>query len=126
MEFRGTLQSRNFFYRHILDHHCFFALISCVRSTRIFNQEQLDGIQLNGFLIPIVGVLCKENIGAGNPLTDIEGTVADIGLRLCSPCIAVLLNRSLVYRTQYSESSQFVKITAGMRKLNHEGCIIRC
>ncbi|MPM66989.1 hypothetical protein SDC9_113903 [bioreactor metagenome] len=124
VEFRVILQRGDLGGGHILDHHGLACLPGAVSGVGILHQQQLDGVQLDGSGVAVVGVLGIENIGAGHPLFDVEGAVADIALRLCGPGVAVLLDGGLVHGAQGREGGQLVEVSAGMGQLHHEGGVV--
>ena len=75
-------------------------------------------------LVPIVGVDLGEDVAAGHPLGDHEGTVGDVGLGVDGPGVAVLLNGGGVHRAQGGESGQTLKVGAGGAQLDHEGLVV--
>ena len=111
----------------VLDELCLTAVVSGVGGAGILKQEQGDGVGNDLGGIPaadIVRVLGKHDALRGNPIGDHVGAVADVGVRLGAPCIAVGLNSSLLHRAHGGKGSQLVKVSAGVAQGDSQGLAI--
>lgn len=106
---------------------CLTAVVSGVGGAGILKQEQGDGVGNDLGGIPaadIVRVLGQNNTLGGDPIGDHVGAVADVGVGLRAPCIAVGLNSGLLHRAHGGKGSQLVKVSAGVAQGDGQGLAI--
>ena len=110
-------EARNFFGRNILDELSRAAVVSRKRSAGIFKKQERKSVGNDLGVIPtadIVRVLLANDAFVGRPFTDHVRTVANVGLRLDCPCIAVCGDGSFVDRAEGSECGELIKVRAGI------------
>ena len=121
------LEARDFLGGNILYHESLAAGVSGIRSGRILEKEEGKLLGNDLAVIPaalIVGVLLAYDLLAGSPLGDHVGAVADIGLGLGCPFVAVLFNGSLLNGAHGAESNDLVEVRAGICKLDGESLAV--
>ena len=112
---------------NVLDQLGRTAVVSGVGSAGVLQQEEGDGVRDDLAGIPatnIVGVLAQNDTLGGGPLGDHVGAVADEGIGLGAPGIAVSLNGGLLDRAHSGKSAELVKVGAGVRQLNGQGLAV--
>ena len=123
----GSGQAGDLIGGDVLDQLGLAAVVSSVGSAGILQQQQGDGVRDDLAGIPaanVVGVLAQNDTLGGDPLGDHVGAVADVGVRLGAPGIAVGLHGSLLYRRSGHEGSQLIKVGAGVRQLDGQGLAV--
>ena len=111
----------------VLDELCLTAVVGGVSSAGVLEQEQGDGVGNDLGGIPaafIVRVLGQNNTLGGDPIGDHVGAVADEGVRLRAPGIAVGLNRSLLHGAHSREGAKLIEVGAGIGQLDGQGLAI--
>ena len=84
----------------VLDELCLTAVVGGVGSAGILEQKQSDGVGNDLGGIPaadVVRVLGQNNTLGGDPIGDHVGAVADVGVGLGAPGVAVGLNSGLLH-----------------------------
>ena len=111
----------------ILDELCLTAVVGGVSSAGVLEQEQGDGVGNDLGGIPaadVVRVLGQNNTLGGDPIGDHVGAVADEGVRLRAPGIAVGLNSSLLHGAHSRESAKLIEVGAGIGQLDGQSLAI--
>ena len=111
----------------VLDELCLTAVVGGVSSAGVLEQEQGDGVGNDLGGIPaafIVRVLGQNNTLGGDPIGDHVGAVADEGVRLRAPGIAVGLNSSLLHGAHSREGAELIEVGAGIGQLDGQGLAI--
>ena len=115
---------------HVLDQDSLAAVVSCIASGRVLQQQQGDGVRDDLGAVPaanVVGVLGQDDTLGGGPLGDHVGAVGDEGLSGGAPCIAVGLNGSLLHRAHGCECSHLVEVGAGVGQHDGQGlAVVAC
>ena len=121
------LETRDFLGGNILYHESLTAGVSGIGSVGIVGKEEGKLLGNDLAVVPaalIVGVLLADDALAGSPLGDHVGAVADIGLGLGCPFVAVLFNGSLLNGAHGAESNDLVEVRAGICKLDGESLAV--
>ena len=111
----------------VLDELCLTAVVGGVGSAGILEQKQGDGVGNDLGGIPaadVVRVLGQNNTLGGDPIADHVGAVADEGVRLRAPGIAVGLNRSLLHGAHSREGAELIEVGAGIGQLDGQGLAV--
>ena len=111
----------------VLDELCLTAVVGGVSSAGVLEQEQGDGVGNDLGRIPaavVVRVLGQNNTLGGDPIGDHVGAVADEGVRLRAPGIAVGLNRSLLHGAHSREGAELIEVGAGIGQLDGQGLAV--
>ena len=111
----------------VLDELCLTAVVGGVSSAGVLKQEQGDvlGNDLAG--IPaavVVGVLRQHDALGRHPIRDVVGAVADEGVGLRAPGIAVGLNSSLLHGAHSREGAELIEVGAGIGQLDSQGLAV--
>ena len=111
----------------VLDELCLTAVVGGVSSAGVLEQEQGDGVGNDLGGIPaadVVRVLGQNNTLGGDPIADHIGAVADEGVRLRAPGIAVGLNSSLLHGAHSREGAELIEVGAGIGQLDGQGLAV--
>ena len=111
----------------VLDELCLTAVVGGVGSAGILEQKQGDGVGNDLGGIPaadVVRVLGQNNTLGGDPIGDHVGAVADEGVRLRAPGIAVGLNSSLLHGAHSREGAELIEVGAGIGQLDGQGLAV--
>ena len=84
------------------------------------DEEELDGIKLDGGSIPVIWVLGQCDVRTVDKFGDLEGAVGDIGLGFYSPSVAVFLDGCLLNGGERCEGSQLIEIRRRAGKLDNK------
>ena len=111
----------------VLDELCLTAVVGGVSSAGILEQKQGDGVGNDLGGIPaadVVRVLGQNNTLGGDPIGDHVGAVADVGVRLRAPGIAVGLNSGLLHGAHSREGAELIEVGAGIGQLDGQGLAV--
>ena len=111
----------------VLDELCLTAVVGGVGSAGILEQKQGDGVGNDLGGIPaadVVRVLGQNNTLGGDPIGDHVGAVADVGVRLRAPGIAVGLNSGLLHGAHSREGAELIEVGAGIGQLDGQGLAV--
>ena len=125
--FLGRGQAGDLVGGHALDELGLAAVVGGVRGGVILDQQQGDGVGHDAGGVPaahVVGVLGEHDALAGGPLGDHVGAVADKGLGLGAPAVAVGLDGRLLHRGHRSERRDLVEVGAGVAQRHGQGLAI--
>ena len=111
----------------VLDELCLTAVVGGVGSAGVLEQKQGDGVGNDLGGIPaadVVRVLGQNNTLGRDPIGDHVGAVADVGVRLRAPGIAVGLNSGLLHGAHSREGAELIEVGAGIGQLDGQGLAV--
>ena len=123
----GLGQAGDLIGGNVLDQLGLTAVVSGVGSAGVLQEQEGDVVRDDLAGIPaanVVGVLGEHDALAGGPVGDHVRTVADEGVGAGAPAVAVGLNGGFLHGRQSGESSQLVKVGAGVAQGNSQGLAV--
>ena len=92
----------------------------------ILHQRELQGVRASQAVhVPVVLVLDHRDVGAGHPLSNLVGAVADVGGSVHSPGFAVCLNSRLLNGSVRGERGQLQEIRRAGRQRDLQRVVVQ-